>query len=596
MNAIAGFRPRLADLAARALALRPEMTVETLSVAAGLYFTLSASGAFWHAVAATGDLAGTRGAVMAASLFVAIAAVNVFLMSLLLHGRLARPVLAGLLLATAAAAHFSSAYTVYFDDDMLRNILHTDGKESGELVTPAMLPDLLLSGVLPAILLWRVRLRPRPLRRALLARMACVVGSLLVAVVAVAISFQGIAGLMHAHKHVRHLIAPANYLVALAQVLTDDDAGQRPRMPVGANARVVGRPAQARPRLLVLVVGETVRAQNWGLNGYNRQTTPQLKQIDPVNFTDVTACGSATEVSLPCMFAPVGRRDYDQDRIKHSESLLHVLAHAGIDTLWRDNQTGCKGTCDGLAFESFEHAREPGVCTEDGCRDEVLLHGLQAEVERHAGDLVVVLHQLGNHGPAYYKRYPPSLRRFTPACETAELGECSAEEIVNAYDNAVLQTDDFLAKVVRFLSARAGRDTAMIYVSDHGESLGENGLYLHGVPYAIAPPTQTKVPMVMWLSPEMVSARGIDLACLRHEAKAPASHDQLFHSVLGLLQVQTAEYSLQLDLFAGCRNGDLAPAPASSATAADATVVASPTPHLATLREAGAPPRSGMGG
>lgn len=585
MSSVARPRPRLADLMARVLAFQPEVSVEALCIAAGLYFAVSATGAFWHAVIATGDLKGAAGALTAVSLFVAIAALNVLLMGLLLHGRLARPMLTVLLLTTAAAAHFSSKYTVYLDDDMLRNILHTDSKESGELITLGFVVDLLVRGVLPAVLLWRVRIRRRPLHRALLARLACLAGSLLVVVLAVATSFQAIAGLMHTHKDVRHLIAPGNYIVALTQVIAHDDTiGKRPRTPVGAHAKVVGRPENARPRLLVLVVGETVRAQNWGLNGYARQTTPQLKQIGAVNFRDVTACGSATEVSLPCMFAPVGRRAYDKDRIKHSESLLHALEHAGIATLWRDNQSGCKGVCDGLAFESFQHAQVAGVCEEDGCLDEVMLEGLQAAIDRHSGDMVLVLHQLGNHGPAYYKRYPPRLRRFTPACETSELGDCSSEQIVNAYDNAVLHTDDFIAQVVAFLSRQQDRDTAMIYVSDHGESLGENGLFLHGVPYAIAPDTQIKVPMVMWMSAGISASRGIDMECLRREANAPVAHDHLFHSVLGLMQVDTVEYERKLDLFAGCRqvadDGVEAHAPSHASA---------PSPAQARSRTAAAP-------
>lgn len=545
-------RPRVADWLHRALSIRPEVTTEGLCVMAALYFAISASGPFWRGVVATGDLQGLGGAWMAACLFVSIVAVNALLMGLVLHGRITKPLLTVLLLVTAAYVHFASRYTVYLDDDMLRNILHTDGKESHELLTPGVLPDLLLYGVLPSVLLWRTRLRVRPFGRALLARLACLGGAALVTVVAVGASFQGIAGLMHTHKDVRHLVAPANYIVSLVRVIAHDDVRGRPRTPVGLNAKVVGRPIDAKPRLLVLVVGETVRAQNWGLNGYARQTTPQLKQINPINFTDVTACGSATEISLPCMFAPVGRRDYDKDRIRRSQSLLHVLEHAGIPTLWRDNQTGCKGVCDGLAFESFEHARDPVLCDDEGCMDEVMLRGLQQAVDRHPGDMVVVLHQLGNHGPSYYKRYPPRLRRFTPVCETAELGDCTPEEIVNAYDNAVLGTDDFVARVIGFLSAQASRDTALIYLSDHGESLGENGLFLHGVPYAIAPRTQTRVPLTMWLSPGMADSRGIDTACMRNVAKAPASHDNLFHSVLGLMQVQADEYSRPLDLFAGC--------------------------------------------
>jgi lipid A ethanolaminephosphotransferase len=536
---------------------RPEMTVERLALLAAAFFALFCNGAFFRAVSATGALHGHW--LTAISLVLMIVALNLLLLCLLLNRWTAKPLLIVLLLATSVAAHFMSRYTVYLDADMIRNILHTDGKESGELISAGVLPSLLGLGVLPSLLVWRVRLRHRGLGRAALARAAWVLLAIVVAGGAALASFQNVSALMRNHRELRHLVTPGNYLVSLGRVLADDQAGKhRPRTPLGAQARVVGRPAGARPRLLVLVVGETVRAQNWGLNGYARQTTPELARLAPnnfVNFSQMSSCGSATEVSVPCMFSPWGRANYDKDRIRHSESLLHVLEHAGIGTLWRDNQTGCKGVCDGLAFESFEHAKQPQVCDAEGCLDEVMLQGLTSEVERRPGDMVVVLHQLGNHGPSYYKRYPPRLRRFTPVCETSELGDCSREQIVNAYDNAVLHTDEFLASTIRLLAAQTGRDTALIYLSDHGESLGENGLYLHGVPYAIAPETQTRVPMVMWLSSGFAASRGIDMQCMKREALAPASQDNLFHSVLGLMQVSTPEYDARRDLFRGCSSG-----------------------------------------
>ena len=546
-DGIAPFLPALRQF----MNLRPEMTVEQLALAAAGFFTLFCNGAFFRAVSATGALHGHW--TTAASLVGMIAALNVLLLCLLLNRWTAKPLLIVLLLVTSVAAHFMSQYTVYMDADMIRNILHTDGKESGELLSTGMLPSLLGLGVLPSLMVWRVRLRHRSPGRAVLVRGAWVLLAVLVAGGAALASFQNLSALMRNHRELRHLVTPGNYLVSLGRVLADDQAGKhRPPAPLGVNAHVAGRPVGAKPPLLVLVVGETVRAQNWGLNGYTRQTTPELSRLAPINFTQVSSCGSATEVSVPCMFSPWGRANYDKDRIKHSESLLHVLEHAGIHTLWRDNQTGCKGVCDGLAFESFEHAKEPKVCDAEGCMDEVMLQGLTGAVDRRNGDVVVVLHQLGNHGPAYYKRYPQHLRRFTPVCETSELGECTQEQIVNAYDNAVLHTDEFLASTIRMLAAQTERDTALIYLSDHGESLGENGLYLHGVPYAIAPQTQTRVPMVMWLSSGFAASRGIDMQCMKREAQAPASQDNLFHSVLGLMQVSTPEYDGQRDLFRAC--------------------------------------------
>ncbi|QQQ01778.1 phosphoethanolamine transferase [Lysobacter enzymogenes] len=550
MNAIA--RPQLRWPAW--LAYRPELSVEAIVLIASVFFAAFANNAFWRAASAAGAFANGGGAWVAACVFVAIVAITSLLLGVLLNRWTVKPLLTVLLLVTAGAAHFMSQYGVYLDTGMIRNVLQSDGKESAELFTGGLVLPLLLYGLLPALLLWRVRLKPRPLARAVLVRLGLLLASLALAGLALMGSFQDISALMRNHKEMRHLVTPANYLVSLTRVALDDSASRvRGRTPIGTDARVAaGRAAGAKPRLLVLVVGETVRAQNWGLNGYERQTTPELARIGPINFPDTTACGSSTEVSVPCMFSPYGRANYDKGRIQGSESLLNVLEYAGIQTLWRDNQTGCKNVCKGLAFETFEHDTDPAYCDSERCFDEVMLRGLRERIGAKPGDAVVVLHQLGNHGPAYFRRYPDRLRRWTPTCDTNELGKCDRQQIVNAYDNAVLATDEFLARTIRYLAQDTSRDTAMIYLSDHGESLGENGLYLHGVPYAIAPKTQTKVPMTMWFSPGFAASRGLDLQCLRAESAKPASQDNLFHSVLGLMQVETSVYEKRMDLFAPC--------------------------------------------
>ncbi len=542
------------DDGGRAGAGRWTISQEMLALLASMFFSITANTLFFQTAAATGAFNGTSGMGLAASLFIAITALHAFLLLLLFNRWTTKPVLIVLLLVTAVAAHFMRKYTIYLDPDMIRNILHTDRKESRELLSLAPLPSLLALGVLPALLVWRLRLRERTLGRAAGIRVAWLLGSVLVAALAIFASFQATSSLMRNHREMRYLVTPGNYLVSLTRVLTDHgDTATKAKLPVGLNATVAPRAAGSKPRLLVIVVGETVRAQNWGLNGYPRQTTPRLAGLtDLVNFADVTACGSSTEVSLPCMFSPYGRRDYDAKRIKGSQSLLHVLDHAGIGVTWRDNQSGCKGVCEGLPFQSFQDTTDAKACSDEGCLDDVMLEGLGAEVAKRSGDQVIVLHQLGNHGPAYFKRYPPAMAKFQPECRSMELRDCSTQQIVNAYDNAILHTDDFLARAIDVLAAMQDRDTALLYVSDHGESLGEDGLFLHGVPYAIAPQTQLKVPMVMWFSPGMRADRGIDLACMRQAARRPASHDNLFHSVLGLMQVRTPEYLPALDLLKAC--------------------------------------------
>src|SRR5690606_9904661 len=366
--------------------------------------------------------------------------------------------------------------------------------------------------------------------------------------------FQDVSALMRNNKPMRYLVTPGNWITSLFRVAQEAMAtSSRPHIPVGTDA-VLTPSRGGRPKLLVIVVGETVREQNWGLSGYERNTTPELAaRPDVVNFSNVTACGTSTEVSLPCMFSALGRRNYDKDAIARSDSLLHVLDHAGVATSWRDNQTGCKGVCDGLPFESFLHADVPELCNGERCLDEVLLHGLAERVAAEQGTQVVVLHQLGNHGPSYFSRYPREFERFVPACHTTQLGECSAPEVINAYDNSILYTDHFLARTIEFLASQEDRDTAMIYVSDHGESLGEGGLFLHGIPYQIAPETQTKVPLVVWLSPGLQRTANISLACLMRSRAEPLSHDNLFSSVLGLLGVSTSVYDPRMDILRGCQ-------------------------------------------
>ncbi|MGB3392296.1 MAG: phosphoethanolamine--lipid A transferase [Stenotrophomonas sp.] len=530
---------------------RPQLSTETLVLLASVFFALACNGLFWRSAMATnpGSL------LFALSLFMLLTGVHAFLFGLLLWRWNAKLLLTLLLVATAFAAHYMNSFNVYLDADMLRNVLATDHKESRELMTPALLLPLLGYAVLPCLLLWRLRLRKRSWGRALLWRALFLLGVAVATTAGALVSFQNISALMRNHREVRYLATPINYLVALKQNLSSSNPiRNQPKLPLGTDAKATPRAAGSKPRLLVLVVGETVRAQNWGLNGYERQTTPELAQTSSINFRDMHSCGTSTEVSLPCMFSALGRHDYDEKKIRAQQSLLHVLEHAGIGTLWRDNQSGCKGVCEGLDIQRLDDAKKPGLCADGRCMDEILLDDLATQVRAKPGDRVVVLHQLGNHGPSYFQRYPAQFRQFTPTCDTPDLGKCSREQIVNSYDNAIRYTDHFLSRTIATLRGIDDYDTAMIYLSDHGESLGEKGLYLHGMPYAIAPEEQTRVPMLMWLSPGFASDRGIGMGCLQQRAQQRADHDNLFPSVLGLMQVKTSLYDRSRDIFAGCES------------------------------------------
>ena len=534
------------------------LTAEQLLAAVSVFWLLSANQLFFTTALKGFSLteSGTWG--FALALAVGVASLQFFLMALVANRFFIKPLLAVLLVVAASAAYYSQAYGVYFDPSMVRNILRTDVVEVQEIISWRLAIHFVLYAALPLLLLWRVRVVERAFAKATAIRLAWLLVSFVLTIGAVLAVFQSFASLMRNHKEVRYLITPANIAWSVGSVGAQSLRGAgKPRQAIALDATRTPPAAGAKPQLLVLVVGETARAANWGLSGYARQTTPLLAQLSTqglINFPKVTSCGTNTEVSVPCMFAPVGRRNYNETDIRGSESLLHVVARTGVAVHWRDNQSGCKGVCDGLSNDSTDKLDLPALCDKGRCLDAALLDGFQARIDGATGTQVLVLHMLGNHGPSYFRRYPAEFAKFSPACQNDDLARCTREEIVNAYDNALLYTDHVLAQLIGQLQSRASKvDSAVVFVSDHGESLGEKGLFLHGMPYAIAPNEQTQVPMVMWFSNGMQQALGLDTACLRRRAAEPAAHDHLFHSALGLLNIKTTIYKPNLDLFSGCR-------------------------------------------
>jgi lipid A ethanolaminephosphotransferase len=533
------------------------LRVETLVLAAAAWLIATVNGAWWNAAAAGRVWTDPANWLFVAACFVALVALHFVLLAPVANRWTVRPLLTAVVLASAATAYYMRTYAVMLDPTMIRNILQTDTHEARELLSWSMAGAVALWSVLPVAFIWWVRIEHRPLLKSFFTRIAAIAGALLLAVLAVLLVSRDVTSLMRNQRELRYLITPGNFIYGLAgSIVRGAHDARAPREPVGTDARLIHLAmASQKPRVFVLVIGETARAANFSLLGYSRSTTPELARLDITAFSNVTSCGTSTEVSVPCMFSPFGREDYDERRIRNSEGLLNVLARAGYLVKWIDNQSGCKGVCQGAGIEyrKLDGKSAPDLCEGDECRDGILVRALHEELAGVTRNSVIVLHMMGNHGPAYFRRYPAEFRHFTPDCATAELRKCSREEVVNAYDNAIAYTDHVLAGVVATLRSSPALDTAMLYVSDHGESLGENGLYLHGLPYSIAPATQTHVPMIAWLSPGFARAAAVDPRCLHGKATERLSHDNLFHSVLGLLDVQTSVYQADRDLFDDCR-------------------------------------------
>jgi lipid A ethanolaminephosphotransferase len=485
-----------------------------------------------------------------------LAAFNIVL-TVLAFRPVLKPLLTLIFLISAGVAYFMSQYGVMIDAGMFRNFAETNATEVRDLLSLKLFAYILLLGVLPSLLLWKVPVNYRRWHRELISKVIVSVVSVAVIGAVALVNYQGLSSLFRNHHEIRLMLVPSNYIGASAGYLREQVvSAQQPFIKIGEDARR-NPEVQLQPRrsLTVLVVGESARAENFGILGYDRDTTPQLdKEAGLIAFTDVHSCGTETAVSVPCMFSNMGRKDYDASKAKNEEGLLDVLKRAGIDVIWRDNQSGCKGTCDRVTLQDVSNLKDPALCANSECRDEILLQGLQSFIDHLDKDTVLVLHQMGSHGPEYFKRYPKEYEHFTPVCESNALNNCSRESIVNGYDNTLVYTDHVLSSLIDVLRSNQDKvDTAMLYLSDHGESLGEYNLFLHGTPYMLAPEQQKHVAMLAWFSDSYQKAYSVDTHCLQMSRDKPLSQDNLFHSMLGLLEVKSKVYQPDLDMFAGCR-------------------------------------------
>ncbi len=520
------------------------LTANSLILLVTVFLCVFGNGSFVSNVLKTYPL-GAGNAAALLSLIIVFGGVTVLMLGAVCFKRSTKPVLIIVLLLSALAAYFMDSYGVIISDDMLRNVAHTNTAEALELFNLKLLFYLTLLGILPAVAVAKVPLRWRGARVESLARLK-LLGVITVLIAATVLLFGSFyASFFREHKALRQHANPVYYLYSTIRYATESFRiiSTAPMTVVGADAMI---PASDVSReLVIMVVGETARADRFSLNGYARDTNPQLSRENVISLTNFRACGTSTAVSVPCMFLLNGEAK-GASAIKTEENLLDILQRSDVNVLWLDNNSDSKGVADRVEFHDFRSPKVNPVCDIE-CRDEGMLVGLQAYIDAHPkGDILIVLHQMGNHGPAYFRRYPPEFEKFKPACKNSDLSQCSREEIGNAYDNAILYTDHFLAKAIAVLKKNDSQfETALFYVSDHGESLGENGLYLHGLPKAIAPDTQLHVPAVMWFGRNF---RAVTLPALRTKSNMRFTHNNVFHTLLGFFEVESSTYIPGMDI------------------------------------------------
>lgn len=480
-----------------------------------------------------------------ASLALVFASVTALLLSFVCYRRTIKPIIIGMLLISAFAAYFMDSYNAVLDATMITNAVNTDVAETLDLMSFKLLLYVLFLGVLPSLAVYKIKLAFGSKWQEAFSRVK-LIGAITLSMAAALYSYSDYySSFLREHKSLRLYSNPNYYVYSTGKFLAEQFESQTLAFTaMGEDARI---PEEDKDReLVIFVVGETARADRFSLNGYERETNPLLKQEALVSFTNFWSCGTSTSISLPCMFSNSTTAQFDKNQALATDNALDILAHGDINVLWLDNNSDSKGVAERVPYQSFKSPEFNPVCDLE-CRDIGMLTNLQGYIDaQKQGDIVIVLHQMGQHGPAYYKRYPKEFEKFTPVCKTNQLEECSSEELNNAYDNAILYTDFFLSKVIALLQQNnSDFETAMLYVSDHGESLGESGLYLHGLPNLIAPDTQRHVPAIIWLGETYEHAKIGNLQALRDEK---LSHDNVFHTLLGFFEIESTVYDETMDI------------------------------------------------
>ena len=496
------------------------------------------------------------GLFVVASIIIVVAAYN-FIFQFFNWKWTAKPLAIALVFIGGFAAYAVNTLGVLITSDQIQNLVQTDIAEARDTWSWHLVTWTLGMTVLPIIVILMMKIKPEPIIRQLLHKVIASVVSLAMVLGLLFVFYVDFAAIFRENRDLKGMISPQNMIASFASYYKKKAPKENlPLVVYGEDAVMQKAQATSLPKLMVLVVGETARAENFSLNGYSKNTNPKLSQQDILNFSRVSSCGTATAVSVPCMFSGMPRKEYEERLASHREGLLDIAQRAGYQVTWIDNNSGCKGTCDRVNQFKIPEPLQQKWCKDKECFDDILIDSFKAYLATIPQDdnrpRLIVLHQMGSHGPAYYKRVPAQFKVFKPTCDTNAIQGCSREALLNTYDNTLLYTDYVLDSLIETLKNTTKYQTALWYLSDHGESTGESGMYLHGAPYAIAPTQQTHIPMLMWFSTVWQHQAKQQIKCLAQQGRQELSQDNLFPTMLSLLDVKSKVIDPNNDMLAAC--------------------------------------------
>lgn len=454
----------------------------------------------------------------------------------------AKWIIAIILLLSASFAYSINSLRTGITPNLLYSILSANPREIQETLNFSFLLHLFLLGVLPTLgMIFFIKFPKPPFKKALFHKIITLLSYALFIGILWPMIGKDLTFIFKKNRTFYYITNPISPIRSAIQALDIFDKQRHTYTQIALDAKLSPSP---KPKFIVFIIGESARSINFSLNGYSKETNPYTsKQNNLLSFRDFSSCGIITAISVPCMMTDYTQRTYTKRYLSDfRDNILDVTQRVGIDTFYiGNNGGGCIGNiCARLPKSHVKFYN-------DGNLDGVMLKDLKQIIHDAKNNTFVILHQMGSHGQSYFKRYPPEFRRFTPTCDSAQIQACSLESLVNTYDNSLLYTDFFINEAIKQLKTIGERfDVALWYVSDHGESLGENGMYMHGgLPYFLAPQTQIKVPSILWLG------KGFESLLTRASKRIndPLSQDFVFHTLLRLWGINSKVYNASLDIF-----------------------------------------------
>lgn len=471
------------------------------------------------------DYKSLNGIVIIISLIIIMLVVNAFVFYLLfsLSRFVGKPLLITFFIINSVAVYFINTYGVIIDKSMIGNILNTDYEESTSFFSFKLILYVILLGIIPAIYIIKIKIINVTWKKFLITSSL----TLLFIVILVFANASNWLWIDKNSKKLGGLAMPWSYSVNIALFYIDKHNKNKKEILL-PDATITNNEKS----VVVLVIGESARSQNFSLYGYEKNTNPLLSKTENLFHFNATSCATYTTAGVKGILEHMRTNDL-------YEILPNYLYRNNVDVIWRTTNWGEPP----VHIKNYQNRDTlKANCKGEGCNyDEILLTGLKEQIlASKKNKVLIILHTSTSHGPTYSKKYPPRFEVFKPVCNSVELGDCSHQELINAYDNTIVYTDYILYSIIEDLKQLKEYKSAMLFVSDHGESLGEKNLYMHGVPLSIAPKEQYEIPFIVWVS---------DNSSKQLKPNRILSQNNVFHSVLNFLSIQSPVYDEKMNIF-----------------------------------------------